>query len=305
MRKLEDVSEISICDIASRVQSIEGSNLLYHDDDVMCMILEATDFVNLEKMVSNNMSMLVFCISGSLKLKLLNSTIRLGSRDALFIRPKALFLNVEVSDDFKGYWLGLNMHFTRGLMRIDSAVQQIVYYLIKNNTVQLNDYEGRIIEAYFKLIETKIGHMQFYGKETISSIIKALLYDFFSHVRAEFVAKQLPVEPLHSADSIFLRFTEMLLDRNSTSRKVSYYADQLCITSKYLSYVCCSVCGKTAMTLINEAMTESIKYYLEHTTLSVKEISILLDFPSLSFFGRYVKKHLGKSPNAYRADISK
>lgn len=305
MKNLEELREISLSDIVGRIQNVDGANLMYHDDDLMCMRLEAHDFKNVKKTVSTNMSILLFCTEGSMELQLLGSAIKLVKRDAVFIRPKSLFLDVEVSDDFKGYWLGLDIHFTRGLMRIDSGVQQIIYYLIKNSVVQFNDYEGRIIEAYFKLIETKIGHMQFYGKETVSSIVKALLYDFFSHIRAELVTKNLPIEPLHSADSIFLRFTELLLDRNRTSRKVSYYADQLCITSKYLSYVCFTVCGKTAMTLINEAMTESIKYYLEYTPLSVKEISILLDFPSLSFFGRYVKKHLGKSPNAYRAEIVK
>ncbi|MGM9812209.1 MAG: helix-turn-helix domain-containing protein [Muribaculaceae bacterium] len=305
MKKSEEFNEISLTDIVGRIKDVDGVNLMYHDDDLMCMRLEAHDFKNIKKTVSTNMAILIFCTEGSMKLQLLGSTIQLAKRDAVFIRLKSLFLDVDISDDFKGYWLGLNIHFTRGLIRIDSGLQQIIYYLIKNSIVQLNDSEGRIIEAYFNLLEAKIGHMQYYGKETVSSIVKALLYDFFSHIRTELVTKNLPIEPLHSADSIFLRFSELLLDRNCTSRKVSYYADQLCITSKYLSYVCFTVCGKTAMTLINEAMTKSIKYYLEYTPLTVKEISNLLDFPSLSFFGRYVKKHLGKSPNAYRAEIIK
>jgi YesN/AraC family two-component response regulator len=44
---------------------------------------------------------------------------------------------------------------------------------------------------------------------------------------------------------------------------------------------------------IHELLTESNK--------SIKEIMEELDFPSLSFFGKYVKKHLGKGPKEYRA----
>ena len=39
---------------------------------------------------------------------------------------------------------------------------------------------------------------------------------------------------------------------------------------------------------------------LRYTRKSVKEISNELDFPNSSFFGKYVKKHLGMSPKNYR-----
>ena len=35
-------------------------------------------------------------------------------------------------------------------------------------------------------------------------------------------------------------------------------------------------------------------------TLAIKEIAVKLGFCNLSFFGKYVRKHLGLSPNHYR-----
>ena len=43
-----------------------------------------------------------------------------------------------------------------------------------------------------------------------------------------------------------------------------------------------------------------IAYYDPMTQKSIKEIACELEFPNLSFFGKYVKKHLGMSPKAYR-----
>jgi len=40
----------------------------------------------------------------------------------------------------------------------------------------------------------------------------------------------------------------------------------------------------------------AITNYLRTTDLSVKEISHRLGFPNTSFFGKYVKDHLGCSP---------
>ena len=34
--------------------------------------------------------------------------------------------------------------------------------------------------------------------------------------------------------------------------------------------------------------------------MSIKEIATEMNFDNLSFFGKYVKKHLGDSPNNYR-----
>ena len=39
---------------------------------------------------------------------------------------------------------------------------------------------------------------------------------------------------------------------------------------------------------------------LEQFYLSIKEVAAEMGFDNLSFFGKYVRKHLGLSPNNYR-----
>lgn len=78
------------------------------------------------------------------------------------------------------------------------------------------------------------------------------------------------------------------------------YADRLCITPKYLSAVCKATTGKTASDIINRYVVEDIRRLLKQPGKSIKEIANELDFPNLSFFGKYVKKHLGTSPTQYR-----
>ena len=39
--------------------------------------------------------------------------------------------------------------------------------------------------------------------------------------------------------------------------------------------------------------------------MSIKEISAQLDFPNISFFGKYVRKHFGLSPKNYREQLQK
>lgn len=81
---------------------------------------------------------------------------------------------------------------------------------------------------------------------------------------------------------------------------MEYYADKLHVTPKYLSSVCKSAGGKTASQFIDLAVLKDIEYLMKHSSKSIKEIAAELDFPNISFFGKYVKKHLGLSPKAYR-----
>ena len=121
------------------------------------------------------------------------------------------------------------------------------------------------------------------AKETISS-------SFIAFYCERGVAKRLPVSAVHlSAQS-----------SANTEREVRTYAEQLLVTPKYLSTVCKEKSGRTAMNWITESTVANIKYYLLQTDLSVKEIAFKLDFPDVSFFCKYVKKHLGQAPIEYR-----
>ncbi len=106
-------------------------------------------------------------------------------------------------------------------------------------------------------------------------------------------------------DSLFYQFLNNISKRDIKKISVAEYASELFITPKYLSTICHKSCGKSPTQLIAEYVTEDIKYYLKSTELSIKEISHVLGFDNPSFFGKFVKTHLGMSPKQYRLNTSK
>ncbi len=105
-----------------------------------------------------------------------------------------------------------------------------------------------------------------------------------------------------SSERIFNQFLTILNAEQIKHRPVAYYAEKLNISAKYLSYVCKKVSGKLASEFIKDAVTGQIIHYLENTSLTTKEISTLMGFDNISFFGKFVKARLGLSPNNYRAN---
>lgn len=102
------------------------------------------------------------------------------------------------------------------------------------------------------------------------------------------------------SSSIFRRFMEKVAEDDGTHRSVSYYADLLCYSPKHLSTIIKKTSGKTPLSIINRHAMECIKYELKHSEKSIKEIADRFEFANPSFFGKFVKTHLGISPLQYR-----
>ncbi len=83
-------------------------------------------------------------------------------------------------------------------------------------------------------------------------------------------------------------------------REVTWYADKLCVTSKYLSEVSKAVSGYAAYFWINRYTALDISRLLRDKTLSFVQISDMFNFSSPAYFSRYVLRNLGVNPTEYR-----
>ena len=68
--------------------------------------------------------------------------------------------------------------------------------------------------------------------------------------------------------------------------------------------MCRKVTGKTALQVIDMAVLRDVESQLRRDDMNIKQISATLGFPNQSFFGRYVKKKLGVSPQKYRENLA-
>ena len=100
---------------------------------------------------------------------------------------------------------------------------------------------------------------------------------------------------------LFNRFM-MLLERDyKISRDVNYYAEQMNISSKYLTNIVNQVTGHTPKTIIDQYVILQLKMHLKRSTQSIKEMAWEFHFADVSFFCRYFKKHTGLTPQQIRS----
>lgn len=94
--------------------------------------------------------------------------------------------------------------------------------------------------------------------------------------------------------------TLLLAESNGRVRSVSVFANMLNVSPKYLSKCVKDESGRSPLDLVHETTVNTIRQQLRYSNKTIKEICTELDFPTLSFFGKFVKQHLGMSPTEYR-----
>ncbi len=246
-----------------------------------------------------NLYAVVACIEGKLQLEIDTVTYTLTSKSVLLCRPNVLITNCMMSPDFKGAVLCVSQRVISENIT-QSDLWERAFLLSENPIIHLDDEEKmQTLALYGELLWLKKQSSQkIYRKEIVGAIIKAMMYELLANVET---CTPLPVQmAAKQSDALFRRFITLLSGLEVKSRTVSWYADKLCITPKHLSAVCKQVSGKTAMEWIYEYVLVDIRNYLKNSDKSIKEIADKLNFPNISFFGKYCRKHLGVSPTTYR-----
>ena len=106
---------------------------------------------------------------------------------------------------------------------------------------------------------------------------------------------------LYRVRELFNRFMMLLEKDYKISRDVNYYAEQMNISSKYLTNIVNQVTGHTPKTIIDQYVILQLKMHLKRTTQSIKEMAWEFHFADVSFFCRCFKKHTGLTPQQIRA----
>lgn len=100
--------------------------------------------------------------------------------------------------------------------------------------------------------------------------------------------------------SLGSKFFKLVHENYKCHHSVSYYADVLCVSGKYLSQIVRTFSTHTPKEIIDRRLAIEALFLLTKTEKNIQEISNELGFPDQSHFGRFFKRILGMSPLAYR-----
>jgi AraC family transcriptional activator of pobA len=106
-----------------------------------------------------------------------------------------------------------------------------------------------------------------------------------------------------SNNEFYKTFYNLLEKNYKTQRVIKYYADELNIGVSVLNTRIFKITGKTSSRLIKDRVLLETKRLLLDVSLSIKEISYLLNFTDVSHFSKFFKNETSLTPSGFRAKI--
>ncbi len=296
MQQYEQI--IHLPEVKSRTSHEE--QVRYSDDELVILdnVRELPAMDNL-KITFN---IVVVCVQGILQLDVAGEQTIIKAGQLIVCHSHAILSNYMVSPDFECKVVCIEDQLLRNVL---SA--QMLYWnkMVYSRHCVIMDIGTDRLGVYDELRYQWIQMESFFKREIITSLLRVALLELCDQMmKNETIADSPDIQDnTPRVDILFHRFLELVAKRKVKKIPVADYANELCITPKYLSTVCRSASGKSPMKWISEYVVEDIVHYLKNTDLTAKEISDELGFPNASFFGKYVREHLGMAPNEYRKNL--
>lgn len=236
----------------------------------------------------------LFCLGGSCRFLFNGKEFELRAGDLSIVRRRKLIEMVRPSNDFRAKIIYAKVSFIELCTPQSNYGMKGQLALFLNPVMHLTPDQQIVCRRDFELLESRIkerGH-RFY-REMLINVMQMVILDFFVFHACFYGVSDISTQNA----SIMNRFLKLLEEGvYRRHREVTYYADCLCITPKYLSEVSKKVSGYAANYWINRYTSLDISRLLRDKSLSFAQIS----FSSPAYFCRYVQHNLGVNPSDYR-----
>lgn len=307
MKKTDNISTYPILRMLREGIIIPEQGHFYQGD---CLIVSDTSYVSSEKNKELFRSptrmdglILLLCAEGEMSITCNLHQIHLTPGMVFFARSGTI-IQVEDVKDSRVSVVICNEDF---LEKINISFQDLLPHIASLNNLycfSLTDEQFNLLQRQISLLGDFISQPSdlLHYHEIVRSTGRTLFYHFCSllinylkSIRQQGIEIKTPHEEI-----VFRHFIQLVGQHYRKERRVSFYAEQMHLTPKYMSIVIRRASGHGPTEWINQNVLLEAKNLLRYTNMSIQEVTYNLSFPNQSFFGRWFKNQTGISPKKYR-----
>lgn len=244
-----------------------------------------------------------YCRQGSLSITVNHQQkTTLTSGDLLIAFPHTTLENFSYTNNLQLMVLSLSPSVINDSLLGDRDLWPNIEFVSTHPKIHLTEGEVEVGRQYYHLYKIYSQRQPTkFRPNILYTLHRSMIYELADMMNSR--TGSMPQDKQYSqTDNTFKRFLQLLAQSEGKIRNVSYFARELCITTKYLSHIVKEKTGHSAKQIIDETVANEIRRQLCYTSKTVKEIANDLGFPSLSFFGTYTRKNLNASPANIRKE---
>lgn len=235
--------------------------------------------------------------SGYVRLHANLRELTLTPHELVVASPGTVIQFIEMSPDCDLSMLGFANSFMENWQKEELLMNYLQGRLYLRLSLQETDEQR--LESILSLMWDVVHDIPF-PRKTMQSLISTLFHQITYFQEKNYSDDR---HKCSHQEEIFNRFLNLVNKYAIRERRVSFYADRLYLTSRYLSTLIRQASHRTVMDWINEAIVQEAKLLLHHSDKLVYQIAGELNFPNTSFFCKYFRRMTGKTPLEYRSEI--
>ncbi len=240
-----------------------------------------------------------YCYSGECTFTFNGRSHTFKAGDCMILNQRSgLIKNIVQSPDFQCTTIYVSQSFIEVCTPESNYGMKGHLALFNNPVIRLTPEQQYVCRLNFDYIKSRLAvpHHHFHRLAMINAI-QCMIIDFFDFHAENYGGQTISNQYTKLMDSFL-----SLLENGDYyhNRDLGYYADKLCVTTKYLSEVSKKVSGFPANYWISRYTALAIRRLLKDRNLSFTDISEMFNFSSQYYFTRYVRKYLGTSPSDFR-----
>ena len=249
--------------------------------------------------------MLLYCLNGHVKMNVNLTEFQISDGMTFLNVPGNIIRVNELVDtqkeDLHYLCICMSRNFLQGMMMDVSKFFNEGLSLMENPSLRLNKEEKALMTKQVEMMASVIKADLPYKNDVVKSIVSSMFY-LIMGVWSDRLSCERNVEPVKHSRSkvIFDQFIKLVTEYHTQERNVGFYADQLCLTPKYLSKLIKGATGRSAPDWIDTYVILEAKNLLKYSNVTIKEIVYKLNFPNQSVFYKFFKARTGMTPTEYR-----
>ena len=235
------------------------------------------------------------CVSGRLKASINLKEYTLHPGDLVTLIPGSIIQFCEETDAVQLSFIGFSSSFMEGVNLIQSTTDNVTT-IYEHPVLPLDIKKTQQLNDFLKLLERIVMEEGKINPEIVKHILQGLMIGIGDLYRG----KQWPNQTLTRSDEIQKKFLGLVMKHYTSNRQTAFYASHLSISPQHLCMIVKQKTGRSVSDIIADMVIMDAKSQLKSTDLTIQEISYSLNFPNVSFFGKYFKRYVGVSPQKFR-----
>ena len=281
-----------------------GSDTLRLGDSDELVVMENFGSLPQSEIRLENHGIVVICTEGIAQFDYDGQQIQLHKNDLYLYMARSVVTNFMSSPDFncRQIWFsrsGLGIIDMYGKVNLADLPN-----LKQHPTVHLTDDDVNLLDEYFQLLCRRMRDQSpILYSDIVRSLVSTMMLEMLCIMRRQ-DSENAGTGSLYR-QRLADKFMRLVEESDGRIRRVDDFATQLNITPKYLSTLLKETMSRRPSEMIKLFTLKAIERRLRFTDMTMQEIANDLNFPNASFFGKYVKEHLGMTPLEYRKKFQK